>query len=340
MVLFLAPLIPWIMGAAGVYGAGKAVGAIVDSSDADDLNKSSSDIVNEYSSKLEEAKKSCNECLSNYGALKLNTYNTSLSNFAEYYQKLKNVDLRQSAEFEKLKLGDFSNVELQELVDNCNIAASTAKGVVAGLGGGALVAFGAYSGTMALGCAGTGAAISGLSGIAATNATLAWLGGGTLAAGGGGMALGGMVLGSIVAGPALLIFGSIMGSSAASKLNEAKANKEKALTYVEQVQSTITKLWYIKDVTNLAVKILTKTGNRLEAATDAMVNDVLIEHGRDYSSYGKAEKHKVLLAVKYAQLVKAIIDKPILNDDGKLVATTKPELESIENETQMIALSQ
>ena len=46
--------------------------------------------------------------------------------------------------------------------------------------------------------AGTGTAISSLSGAAATNATLAWLGGGTLASGGGGMAAGAFVLGGVV----------------------------------------------------------------------------------------------------------------------------------------------
>lgn len=44
------------------------------------------------------------------------------------------------------------------------------------------------------GTASTGAAISSLSGVAATNASLAWLGGGSLAAGGGGMAAGATVL--------------------------------------------------------------------------------------------------------------------------------------------------
>jgi hypothetical protein len=42
-----------------------------------------------------------------------------------------------------------------------------------------------YGGVMQLGAASTGTLISSLSGAAATNATLAWLGGGSLAAGGG-----------------------------------------------------------------------------------------------------------------------------------------------------------
>ncbi len=45
-----------------------------------------------------------------------------------------------------------------------------------------------------IGTAGTGAAITGMSGIAATNASLAWLGGGTLAAGGLGVAGGALIL--------------------------------------------------------------------------------------------------------------------------------------------------
>lgn len=52
------------------------------------------------------------------------------------------------------------------------------------------------------GTAGTGTAISTLSGAAATKATLAWLGGGTLAAGGFGVAGGAVVLSVIGVGGA------------------------------------------------------------------------------------------------------------------------------------------
>jgi len=51
----------------------------------------------------------------------------------------------------------------------------------------------------------TGTAIGSLGGIAAHNATLAWFGGGALAAGGGGMAAGALVFGGMVAIPVLLV---------------------------------------------------------------------------------------------------------------------------------------
>ncbi len=66
----------------------------------------------------------------------------------------------------------------------------------------------ATTGAMALvgvyGTASTGTAISGLSGAAATNATLAWFGGGSVAAGGGGVAAGTAVL---AAGGAIIAVG-------------------------------------------------------------------------------------------------------------------------------------
>ena len=52
-----------------------------------------------------------------------------------------------------------------------------------GLAGGALTALGAYGAASALATASTGTAIATLHGVAATNATLAWFGGGSLAAG-------------------------------------------------------------------------------------------------------------------------------------------------------------
>jgi len=76
-------------------------------------------------------------------------------------------------------------------------------------------AIGAQAGTLFLvsnfATASTGASISALSGGAATNATMAWLGGGSVATGGGGMAAGSVVLVSgvgvvIIAGTAAVMW--------------------------------------------------------------------------------------------------------------------------------------
>lgn len=76
---------------------------------------------------------------------------------------------------------------------------------VAGAAVGGAAAYGTFIAAVSFGTASTGAAISGLSGAAATNAALALLGGGTLAAGGAGVAGGTMLLTGIVAAPAVLL---------------------------------------------------------------------------------------------------------------------------------------
>src|SRR5699024_12634359 len=63
--------------------------------------------------------------------------------------------------------------------------------------------------------------LSGLSGAAASNATLAWLGGGALSAGGYGVAGGTLVLGGVVAGPALAVGGLIMSDRKSTRLNSS-----------------------------------------------------------------------------------------------------------------------
>lgn len=85
------------------------------------------------------------------------------------------------------------------------LLAGGAGSATAGAAVGTAAAYGTYVAVASVGAASTGAAISGLSGVAATNATLATLGGGTLAAGGAGVAGGTMVLASLAAGPVVLL---------------------------------------------------------------------------------------------------------------------------------------
>jgi hypothetical protein len=99
---------------------------------------------------------------------------------------------------------------------------NAAIGIGAGTIAGGSLAVGSWALVGALGSASTGAAISGLSGAAATNATLAWLGGGTLAAGGAGVSGGMAMLGGIVAVP-LVAIASYTTHKKANEINEEKA---------------------------------------------------------------------------------------------------------------------
>ncbi len=86
-----------------------------------------------------------------------------------------------------------------------HVLAGGAGGAVAGAAVGGAAAYSAFMAAVSFGTASTGAAIAGLNGVAASNAALALLGGGTLAAGGAGVAGGAALLAGIVAAPALLL---------------------------------------------------------------------------------------------------------------------------------------
>ncbi|MEA5448866.1 hypothetical protein VB780_09825 [Leptolyngbya sp. CCNP1308] len=121
-----------------------------------------------------------------------------------------------------------------------------------------------YGGAMTIattvGVASTGTAISTLSGAAATNAMLAWFGGGSLAVGGGGMALGSMVLGGMTLGPAIAIGGFVLGSEGEKALTKARKYKaevkaaiakiEAAQAFAGQVERRISELWQILETLN------------------------------------------------------------------------------------------
>jgi hypothetical protein len=46
------------------------------------------------------------------------------------------------------------------------------------------------------------------------------------------------------------------------------------------------------------------------------------QNGEDFQSYPEENKATVFMAVKFAQLLKAMIDTPILDEDGNLVLST------------------
>ncbi len=102
-------------------------------------------------------------------------------------------------------------------------------------GAGGVAAFAVYGGVMALAAASTGTPIAALSGAAAYNATMAAIGGGSLAAGGFGMAGGAMVLGGVVAAPIIAIAGWAYANHAVKALDDAKAYHRKVEDAVEKM---------------------------------------------------------------------------------------------------------
>lgn len=140
---------------------------------------------------------------------------------------------------EKIRVGRQSFTSTEEFAkESAKTTFKSGAGTAAGITTGATVATLAPSAAMwvatTFGTASTGTAISALSGAAATNAALAWLGGGTLAAGGAGMAGGQALLalagpvGWSIAGVTAVASGALLGI-------KNKQLAEQAITQAKQL---------------------------------------------------------------------------------------------------------
>ena len=129
------------------------------------------------------------------------------------------------------KLNDASKVDVKvdvpkyqkERIERLSMGSvAYASKLAGGAVGGTAAAYAVYGGVMALAAASTGTPIAALSGVAAYNATMAAIGGGSLAAGGLGMAGGAAILGGVVAAPVLAIAGWAFASHAEEALSKAQ----------------------------------------------------------------------------------------------------------------------
>ena len=231
------PLILW--GAAALLagtGVVKGVGAMSDFDDAKNIGKSAEDRHKEAEADLEKQRKKTNKDFEKLGKIKLSVFTNQIKHLVQAIKdsgkgaqsKLSQFD--QSFSVENLK--EMESMVLSSLKIENGIAAGTVTGVLAGLG--------AYSSVGTLAAASTGTAISTLSGVAATNATLAWLGGGSLATTSGfGMAGGALALGGIVLGPALAVGGFMLASKAEEALTKARKYEANVDIAIKKIKASV-----------------------------------------------------------------------------------------------------
>jgi hypothetical protein len=318
--------IPIALGIAGLFGAGKAVKGVIDNSDAKDIMEEAKDKVDSAQRRLVKSKKRTNKLLTSLGKEKVSVMENELPKFVSMYERVGEIDPSLIQRSKDILGPSYSTENLvSSIQQGCDVAKELSLGLVSGTAAAAVTALAAYGGTMAFAAAGTGAAISSLSGAAAANATLAWLGGGTLAAGGLGILGGTVVLGLLVAGPLLAIFGSIFGSKASENLDNAKSARQEARTFVKQTKIVIGNLKMTDEIVNLAKSVLVTMSGRLSAMVTEL-NSTLDTEGVKVVNE-ESFVQKLFVTIKTAQVVKAIIETPILdNNDGSVLPNAESKL--------------
>ncbi len=310
-------LVPIILGGVATLGVGKGIKAAVDQKDANDTNRLANSIADDAVKAANLAREKSGEAITELGNIKVSILDESVKPFIETFEKIHNIELIETQginELNSFKLDKNSFAELKSLQ---TMATSLLGGAAGGATLGAITAFGAYSGAMAFGAASTGTAIASLSGAAATNATLAFLGGGSLAAGGLGIAGGTMVLGGLIAAPALAVMGFVMGAKASANNDRAYANLAKAREYRQEMQTVITLCRGIRLRANMFQRLLLKL-NALFAPAVYELEQIIKESGTDFSTYTSEQKAKVGVALSLAGAIKSVLDTAILTEDGSL----------------------
>lgn len=320
--------------ATGSLGIGKGVKAGMDASKANKLNRSANEIVEDAVDTINRQRKACDYALSELGEQKLFILNSSIVDFIDAFTKLKNVEFSESVGLDELKDFSTDKKEFEELKEMAKFAGSVAGGAAAGTAGGALVAMGAYGAAQSLALASTGTAISALSGAAASNATLAFFGGGSLATGGLGMAGGAAVLGGLVAGPALMVMGLVAGAAAKKTLEKAKTNHAEAEQISEELGTASVQCEAIRRRSYMFYNLLSRLDSRFLPLIYRM-EDIISEEGVDYSLFSNDSKKVVASCASIAVSIKSVLDTPILTESGMLAPESYDVVKAIESKMSL-----
>ena len=268
--------------------------------------------INETNKKIEElGKHSNNLCI-------------ELNNIQKLFDEIRNIPSEKKIECEKLKKIRLNWKQQAEKIESDYKAAAVknagagAAGVSAGVAVAAMGPTAAMGIATTFGVASTGTAISTLSGAAATNAALAWLGGGALAAGGGGMAAGEAFLtlagpvGWAIAGVALVASGIMFWQSSSKKKR------------IEEIFTLISK----RDVKSykLAVVELSERITRIDEESK-LLRDAILKvksFGTDYDAMTEAQQYELGVYVNLMRSSTQLLVNPIM---GLLPKYTEKDFE-------------
>ncbi|MEH2367081.1 hypothetical protein [Nostoc sp.] len=310
-------MIPLILGAIALgtaaFGAVKGAEGFGNMNEAKEIGERAQNRHSYAVSELKADWEATNELAEEYGQLQLDVMMTTVGRFLDFIER----NIGKSKQSEKEFLEGLEGISVQQIKEYKAAALEAEQffnGGTKAIGAAAAGYGGAMSLATSVGVASTGTLIGGLSGAAAWNATLAWLGGGSLAAGGGGMALGSLVLGGITVGPAVLIGGFVLAGEGEKALT-------KAWEYNAEVNTAIVKIEAAKDFMQQVKRRITELQNVFECLNKSAILGLQeleslpsFDKNRDASKF-----QKVALFVK---ALAEIMKTPVLDSEGQLNPVT------------------
>lgn len=304
------PRAPLATALVGVIGVGVVAGAkgVWDIAKARAIAKDANARHEQALARLEAVRKPVHDRVAEYGSQQLSVVSEVNGRFADWIEHNQMAVNRLGYEY--VDGLDIAVTELPEMKSEVKQAKGWIKGGSAGLSAAAIAPQAALMGISAFASASTGIPISSLSGAAAANATMAWLGGGSLAAGGGGMAAGAVVLNLIAAAPGAFIGGLTVAVIGSKQKIRAKEYAAQVRIACGNVQTAIELLPKMQERAEELSGVLTALADRAKQSIDILegLSFDPDQHGPDF-----------LRTLQLVRAIREVVNTPVLDlDTGEL----------------------
>ena len=296
--------------AGGIYGAKRLTDAARYSEQAHQINERATNLVADSDALLRAATSSAQGDLAQFDSLRQELWEQRIVHLSKMLER---VEFAGGVPLGALGATPPAEAaQLQGLVPY--------EGRVLGHGGTAVLAGGAtalamYSFVGAVGTASTGAANSGLAGVARESAILASLGGGTKKDGGGGKDGGVVTLSLAAVGTGLFVGGEMAAASASGNLAIAKANFARAEEHIEKTKLALTALGGIKAMLNRLTTALREIENQLITMTEE-VEEIIRSIGTHYADYSTEQLKVIHRTIGAALLLRELLQLQVISPKG------------------------
>lgn len=227
----------------------------------------------------------------------------TFSRYADYIEQIQNRPSFKEIQLSNLHV-DYCNIwDLRKVSKGASVLLGATGGMIVGVAGGFAAAGATTSAVCALGTASTGIAIADLSGVAATNATLSLLGGGSLAVGGGGIALGSATLAASSMGIGLALGGIVFEIMAHKSGSSADVAVKEAKKTVEEVQRVVKFLSEFQKIIDQYGVAMGKIANKYFQSLQKMMNIIKDKPDCSWSNFTESEKRVVEITTLYVTVL-------------------------------------
>ena len=311
--------------AAGVLGAGGHLSAKETNERAQRVAEDAQELYNDAKRSLETSRKKTEDSLMKLGYAKKKTLDTSMKIYIEARDKIKHLELRDSAgmnELINLGLDDQGELQIREMTD---IYSSTIQSGATGAAAGAVLAL-AANGSLPIVTSGLATAGSAL--LAGEVGAAAGIAGSALSVGAAMTPL------AAVAAPVIFFTGLSASMKADENLEKANAMYAQAEAAAEKMKVSQVMCGAIAERSDMFYDLLQKLDGMFTECSVLLAAVIRKREGRFFkkkltmASFTAQDKKLMAVTGALAKAVKTVIDTPILSGEGELTEESQATVEA------------